>query len=245
MSPRPGHAPYRCCLVALFALALAGASSEAHEKKPRPPSGPSRLRKSLPPDTLVLSPSRRLEHLAGGVTFAQQTVITGLKELFRWALPAPKAGTPYAFWIGSGGDLDEGYLMALMADGGARLVAARFEGPAHRRLGPRHVVSRALTWIAEHPHQLNLAAGLLSCLGIVFFETHAVLNDPVLADIPAGLAGAALRTGVRAYGLKQAERAARAALPKRDPRRTGKVRLREDSPDAAAKDLLFGAFLSL
>jgi len=141
-------------------------------------------------------PGRGLEGIIG--------VVLGLQEIQRYntivanAIPPIDSRLEAWYWSNSG-DFFQGYGLAFGLDVLAEYFAGRIADLAEQKYGTGSKLYRAAEYIQANHIARSIGAAALSSGAVVAAETLGILNYPMLADIPAGIAGALLYVGIRAY----------------------------------------------
>ena len=117
-------------------------------------------------------------------------------------IPHPKTGTFEDYLAYNSGDLIKGYIFAMAADYIINKTIDKAYYLSAKMLGEDSRVSRSIDYLRKDANRINITSGIISSLAIVFFETTGLLNTPDIKDIPAGIAGAMMHTGLRYVPLR-------------------------------------------
>jgi hypothetical protein len=106
------------------------------------------------------------------------------------------------WYANNSGDLFQGFGMALGIDIASEYLASWVSGLA----GPGSPVCRLSEYVASHHVERAFASAVISSGVVAIAEVYGILNYPLLADIPAGVAGALLYAGVRCFVVSRHHR---------------------------------------
>ena len=99
------------------------------------------------------------------------------------------------WYANNSGDFFQGFGMALGIDVVSEYLASRISEAAM----PDSPLYRLSEYIETHHVERAFASAAISSGLVVIAEIYGILNSPLLADIPAGVAGALLYAGVRCF----------------------------------------------
>jgi hypothetical protein len=141
-------------------------------------------------------PGRGLEGIVG--------LAVGIAEIQRLHTvannPVTHVRSPIEKWYwGNSGDFFQGYGMAMGIDILGEYTANKIADYAEQKSGTDTKLYQAADYVRCHHTERSIVAAVLSSGVVVAAETFGILNYPLTADIPAGIAGALLYVAVRAY----------------------------------------------
>jgi len=155
-------------------------------------------------EPIVEKPHRGLELLVSfGLTNEDMYVTNLAHRVNNGEIPRPEKGSAEEFFIYNSGNLFNGYFYALAADYMINQTIHRAYDLSVRKFGEDNWLSKTINYFQKDQNRINVASGVLSSLAIGFFETTGIGNTPDLKDIPAGVVGALLHTGLRYISLKR------------------------------------------
>ena len=136
-------------------------------------------------------PGRGLEAVLGVILGAEE-----VQRIHHYAHHKPLQMSGLERWYANNsGDFFQGFGMALGIDVVAEYLGSRVSEMAM----PNSPVYRLSEYIETHHVERALASAIISSGLVAIAETYGILNKPLLADIPAGVAGALLYAGVRCF----------------------------------------------
>ncbi|MFA6460806.1 MAG: hypothetical protein WCV90_00935 [Candidatus Woesearchaeota archaeon] len=144
--------------------------------------------------------------LAGGLAIEDMYVTDLAYRINHHELPPPEPGSLEDYFVFNSGNLFNGYGYALTANYILTKTIDRIYDLSVKRLGEESWLSRSIDYLRQDQNRINVASGVISSLAIGFFETTGIRNVPDLKDIPAGVVGALLHTGLRYLYLRKFRR---------------------------------------
>jgi hypothetical protein len=141
-------------------------------------------------------PGRGLESIVGISIGAAE--IQRLHEVANHQVTHVSSGLEKWYW-GNSGDFFQGYGMAMGIDILGEYSANKIADYAKQKSGTDSRLYQAADYVRSHHTERSIGAAVLSSGVVVAAETFGILNYPLAADIPAGIAGALLYVAVRAY----------------------------------------------
>ncbi len=157
--------------------------------------------------TTVEKPSRALEVLVSFGLTSEDMYVTNLAHRIKTGeLSRPENGSLENYFVFNSGNLFNGYFYALATDYILNQTAGHVYDFSVRRFGEDSFLSKSIDYFQQDKNRINAASGVLSSLTIGFFETTGIGNTPDMKDIPAGVIGALLHTGLRCLSLRRFRR---------------------------------------
>jgi len=149
-------------------------------------------------------PSRALELLVSfGLTNEDMYVTNLSHRINKGELPLPEQGSLGDYFVFNSGNLFNGYFYALAIDYILNQTVDQTYNFFANKFGEDNWVSKSINYLRQDKNRINVASGIISSLAIGFFETTGIGNTPDIKDIPAGIVGALLHTGLRYLSLRQ------------------------------------------
>ncbi len=146
------------------------------------------------------NPERLKEWIVSSALIAEDMYIVDHNNMVRAGQsPKPTPGSLEDHFFHNSGNLCNGYIYALFSDILINTAINQLNG----KFSDESLIGKIVNYFGEDKNRINITSGILSSLAIGFFETSGIGNTPDLKDIPAGIAGALLHTGLRYYSLKK------------------------------------------
>lgn len=141
--------------------------------------------------------------VAFGLTVEDMHVTSLAHKVNKGELPHPQQGSLEDYFIFNSGDLFNGFFYAFMTDCILNGAIDNVYNLSTKILGENSKISKSIDYIRQDKNRINLTSGIISSLAISFFETTGIGNYPDAKDIPAGIAGALIHTGLRYLSLRR------------------------------------------